>query len=528
MKRIFCTLFAISIFIVSSTYAQALRYEQDPSTEQLLKFNQYFQYLNGLYVDTIDNQMLIEEAIVATLAKLDPHSAYVTAEDMKSVEESFSGSFSGIGIEFNVLQDTIIVVNAISGAPAQKVGLIAGDRIIEVDGQDVIGTTTTGVPKLLRGEKGSKVAIRIVRQGVREPLDFIITRDDIPIETIDAAYKIDDNTGYIKVNRFANNTYKEFVEAYESFGPIDALVLDLRNNGGGLLDQAFLLANFFLPRGSVIVSTEGRAISPEDYRARYNGSFLDGKVIVLMNEASASASEIVAGAIQDWDRGVIIGRRSFGKGLVQRQIPLSDGSAVRITVAHYHTPTGRVIQRPYKNGEQEQYYQDFADLVNSGNDTIAAGTSTQTYKTLVKGRTVYGGGGIYPDIYIKADTTFYSKDWGRLVNQGIINDFVISYVDHNRAQLDKSYPDFETYKNEFVVSDAILSELYATAKAKDVEVDLEEIEVSVPTIKTQIKSLIAQKLWSTTEYFIISNEAMNQSFNKAIEVLDDWDGYVEL
>lgn len=529
-KRTFYALVAASIFVVSSLYAQPLRYdnaEEDESVEQILKFNQFYQYLNSIYVDTVDNQMLIEEAIKATLSKLDPHSAYVTAEEMKGVEESFSGSFSGIGIEFNVLNDTIIVVNAISGAPAQQVGLMAGDRIVEVDGNDVVGTTRVDVPKLLRGEKGTKVAVTIVRHSSREPLYFVITRDDIPIETIDAAYKIDDKTGYIKINRFARTTYAEFLEAFASFGEVDALILDLRNNGGGMLDQAVWLSNFFLPRGAVIVETEGRALKAEKYSARVNGPFLDGKVVVLINEASASASEIVAGAIQDWDRGIIIGRRSFGKGLVQRQIPLSDGSAVRITVAHYHTPTGRDIQRPYVNGEQEQYYQDLADRIQSGEDTVASKSSADIYKTLVKGRTVYGGGGIYPDIYIKADTSDYSQDWGRLINQGIINDFVISYVDENRDSLDSQYIDFEIFRQNYAVTDSILEKLYNAASDKNIEIDREAIKVSEQAIRTQIKALVAQKLWSTDEYFIISNEANSQSFNKAIEVLGDWNSYVE-
>lgn len=527
VKRTFYALIAASIFITLSVSAQPLRYTDRNSVEQINKFNQFYQYLNGIYVDTVDNNLIIEEAIKAALAKLDPHSAYVSVEEMKGVEESFSGSFSGIGIEFNVLNDTIMVVNPLVGGPAQTVGLLAGDRIVEVDGENVVGTSRLDVPKYLRGEKGSKVALKIIRRASREPLDFVITRDDIPIETVDAAYKIDDKTGYIKVNRFAQTTFDEFADAYTSFGEIDALVLDLRNNGGGLLDQAIMMANFFLPKGALIVSTEGRVAPSESQEAFFDGPFRNGKVIVLINEASASASEIVAGAIQDWDRGVVIGRRSFGKGLVQRQIPLNDGSAVRITVAHYHTPTGRVIQRPYTNGEQDKYYQDFADLVNSGSDTIASIDKADQYKTLVKGRTVYGGGGIYPDIYVKADTSNYTRDWARLINQGILNEFIISYVDKNRKALEQSYPSFDVFKDKFIVDSNILSQLYQSAADKNVEIDTEAIKISEEGIKVQIKALVAQKLWDTNEYFIITNSLDDDTYHKALDVLNDWARYVE-
>ena len=312
---------------------------------QLQKLNQFYRYLNGTYVDTVHNDALVEKAIREMLLQLDPHSTYLTAEEMKGVKEVFDGSFSGIGIEFNVLSDTVIVVNVIAGGPSEKVGLLPNDRIVKADGKNIVGTKQLDVPKILRGPKGTRVDLEVVRHGEKAPLEFSIIRDNIPINTIDAAYKVDPSTGYIRVNRFANNTYKEFLEAYQKLGPLDALILDLRSNGGGLLDQAIDLSNFFLPAGSLIVSTEGLRVPPGEARATADGPFTTGKVIVLTNETSASGSEIVAGALQDWDRALVLGRRTFGKGLVQRQFPLVDGSAIRLTVARYHTPTGRVIQR---------------------------------------------------------------------------------------------------------------------------------------------------------------------------------------
>ena len=364
---------------------------KDDPAGNLQKFQQFYRYLNGAYVDTVHNNELVESAIREVLLQLDPHSTYVSPEEMVEVKESFDGSFSGIGIEFNVLRDTIIVVNVISGGPAEQVGLLPNDRIVAVDGKSSVGIKQIDVPKLLRGPKGSRVETRIVRHGGGEPLDFTIVRDNIPINTVDAAYKVDPKTGYIRINRFANNTYKEFTDAVQKLGPMDALILDLRSNGGGLMGGAVQLSNFFLPEGSVIVSTEGMRVPPDRIVAKEDGPFTKGKVIVLINETSASASEIVSGAIQDWDRGLLIGRRTFGKGLVQRQFPLQDGSAVRLTVARYHTPTGRMIQRPYENGNLDAYYEDFNKRFEPGASDSVGGDTTQRFKTLRSGRTVYGG-----------------------------------------------------------------------------------------------------------------------------------------
>ncbi len=487
---------------------------------QLQKFNQFYRYLNGTYVDTINNKQLIEKAISEVLQQLDPHSSYLTAEEMVGVRETFDGSFSGIGIEFNVLHDTIIVVNVIAGGPSEAVGLLPNDRIVKVDGKNVVGTKQMGVPKLLRGPKGSRVELEVVRSGMDQPLDFSIVRDNIPINTVDAAYKLDSLTGYIRVNRFANQTYAEFEEAFQKLGPVEALVLDLRSNGGGLLDQAVELSNFFLPKGAVIVSTEGRHVPPFRLMAQQDGRFTEGKVIVLTNELSASGSEIVAGAIQDWDRGLIIGRRTFGKGLVQRQFPLQDSSAVRITVARYHTPSGRVIQRPYEKGKRDEYDQDLIKRIQH-DSTATSMDSSQVYKTLRTGRTVYGGGGIAPDITVETDTLPYTDYWSGLIRQGILIEYVISYMDQHRKELEQLYPDIETYLQKFQPDEAMLSQLQEAAAQKEIKATPEDLERSRELIITQLKALIAQKLWGMNEYFIVINQ-QDETVQKAREVLQEW------
>lgn len=494
---------------------------KDPNV-QLQKLIQFYRYLNGTYVDTVNTSALVESAIKQMLEELDPHSAYIAPEDMEEVQQSFDGSFSGIGIEFNILNDTLFVVNTIAGGPSQKVGLLPNDRIIEVDGKSSVGIKQNDVPKILRGSKGTRVELKVLRRGDNEPLHFVIVRDDIPINTIDAAYKINPTTAYIKVNRFANTTMKEFGEAFNKMGGAESLILDLRGNGGGILEQAIEMSNFFLPEGAVIVSTEGRQAPPMRYMAESNGPFRKGNVVVLIDESSASASEIVAGALQDWDRAVIIGRRSFGKGLVQRQFPLLDNSSVRITVARYHTPTGRAIQRPFVNGHKDEYYASLGKRFEEGVIDTLQKVDSLRYKTLKLGRSVYGGGGIYPDFYIPIDTTGYSPYWAKLVRKGVIMEFVNEYMDVNRTLLETQYPTFAKFETQYNVSPQMLDQLVALGIKRDVPADAVGLDVSKQRLELQLKALIAQRLWGMTEYFRVINQDDDGTIQKALEVLAKW------
>lgn len=492
--------------------------QSDPAY-QMQKLNQFYSLLGMSYVDTINYQQLTENAIREVLSQLDPHSAYISSEEMKRVNESFSGSFSGIGIEFNVLNDTLLVVNTIVGAPAEKVGVMPNDRIVEIDGTSCIGITQTEVPGKLRGQKGTVVEINVLRHGEPKPLLFRITRDDIPIYTVDAAYLLDKQVGYVKVNRFAETTISELNAALDRLGRLDALVLDLRGNGGGLLGQAIEMAEMFLAKGAVIVSTEGALVPTQYYENQRNGRFQKGKLIVLIDENSASGSEIVAGAIQDWDRGLIVGRRSFGKGLVQRQFNLIDGSSVRITVARYHTPTGRVIQRPFEMGQGEEYYREHYESYGRS-DTIAEADSL-IYKTLRKHRTVFGGGGIAPDIRVAADTTGYSPYWGQLVRRGVINEFIIQYVDAERATINSQFADFEQYMAGYTVSQSVLDRLVALGEQRGIPFDSTGFETSRQQIEVSIKALVAQKIWTTSEYYRVIN--MDDVMMREVQaILRDW------
>ncbi len=489
---------------------------------QLQKFNQFYRLVSAGYVDTVNYVKLVEDAIQGSLDGLDPHSAYISAEDMKEVSISMEGSFSGIGIEFNVLKDTIIIVNTIPGGPSERLGVMPNDRIVEIDGVSAIGMKQNQVPEKLRGKRGTIVEIKVLRHGESEPLSFRITRDNIPVNTVDAAYVIAPKTGYIKINRFAHNTMSEFEKTFAGLGKIDGLILDLRGNGGGLLDQAVLLSGFFLPEGCVVVSTEGLRVPPERYTVKKNGKFLKGKVIVLIDESSASASEIVAGAIQDWDRGVVIGRRSFGKGLVQRQFPFADGSALRLTVAHYHTPTGRDIQRPYKLGQTKAYYEELIERIGSPSDSIAGGDSLK-YKTLKLQKDVYGGGGIYPDIYTQADTTDYSPYWAKLVRRGAMNEWVITYLDQNRSALTARYPDFNSFMAGFEMDSTMVNGLVALGETHGVPYDEKGMETSGQAIRLQVKASIAQRLYDRGDYYRVINAANpDPTLRRALKLLDDW------
>ncbi|WP_300798685.1 S41 family peptidase [uncultured Alistipes sp.] len=489
---------------------------------QLQKLMEVYRYLVRYYVDEVEMAPLVEEAITGMLDELDPHSAYLDAEQMQSVAASFDGEFSGIGVEFNILRDTIIVVNTIAGGPAERVGVLPNDRIVRIDSLDAVGMRQADVPKYLRGKTGTRVAVDIVRHGVDERLHFVMVRDRIPLNTVDAAYMAADGIGYIKVNRFGRTTMSEFGEAYERLGRPAKLILDLRGNGGGLLEQAIGMAEFFLPRGALIVSTEGRSVPTRSYHAQRDGEALGGKLVVLIDEVSASASEIVTGAIQDWDRGVVVGRPSFGKGLVQRQVMLGDGSAVRITIARYHTPSGRIIQRPYEKGKRREYYLDhlrrYDDAVRDSLDAAAP-----EFRTLRTGRTVRGGGGIRPDVPVDEDTTGYSKYYAELIRRGVVNEYVVATMDRRRDSLERRYPDFGAFDAGFVADTAMLREVAELGAARGVAVDSAGLGASAPLMRIQLKALVAQRLYGTEAFYRVINAERSETFHRAVAILEEWE-----
>ena len=520
MKRLLAILLALTLSLGATAQSTATETQAkaDPS-QQLQKLVQFYRYLVGFYIDEVDSGKLVEDAIVKVLSELDPHSTYIDAEEMTGVREDFDGSFSGIGVEFRVMDDTVRIVNTIAGGPSADVGILPNDRIVKVNGESIVGVKQTEVPKLLRGKEGTKVDIEVVRHGVAEPLGFTIVRRQIPINSVDAAYMITPKTAYIKVNRFARKTMDEFVEAMDKMPNAKQVILDLRSNSGGLIEPSIEMAGYFLPKDREVVSTEGRVIPKESYKARKGGVFTKGEVIVLIDEFSASASEIVSGALQDWDRATIIGRPSFGKGLVQRQIPMVDGSAVRLTVARYHTPTGRVIQRPFENGKREEYY---ANLTKRLSEELPLDSATldslPKYRTLIKGRTVYGGGGIMPDIIVKSDTSDYSDYWAELSRRGILAEFVVDYLDMHRSELESQFSTDDQFVEEFEVGDEMIESLVVFAEGRGIARNDEELAISRRSIAEITKALIAQRLWDSTAYFKVVNRT-NNIVKRALETL---------
>ena len=513
--------FAISLLglfaFVGSVNAQSVKH-------QAIKYQNLLALIDAFYVDTVSLEKLTEDAVIKVLAELDPHSIYISKDEIKEMNEPLQGSFSGIGIQFNILRDTLMVVATIPGGPSEKVGLRAGDRILKIDEENVaaIGLKNTDVHKHLRGEKGTVVTIYVKRKGEKELLEFVITRDKIPIHSLDAAYMLNKQIGYIKLNRFAATTSEEFLEALIKLKgeKMKDLVLDLRGNGGGYMQAAIDIVDQFLEAGQLIVYTKGLTTPRRESTSTAEGIFKDGRVVVLLDEGSASASEIVSGAVQDWDRGLIIGRRSFGKGLVQRQFPLSDGSMIRLTTAHYFTPTGRCIQKPYENG-LEDYHLDILKRYKAGEmisaDSIQFPDSLK-YNTLVEKRTVYGGGGIMPDIFMPIDTTANFKYFNLLVRKNVIYPFVVNYMDKNLDQLRKKYPKFEDFEKNFEVDEDMMTELVAMGEKEGIEKTEEEYKAVEDDLKLHIKALLARDLWESSEYYKIVNKN-NDFILKAIEVL---------
>ena len=499
-------------------------------TEDIFKFSRAMGYISTFYVDSVNAGELVEDAIIDILENLDPHSVYIPADEVKSMNEPLEGNFEGIGIQFNILKDTIYIISPVSGGPSERVGLRAGDRIIRIDDENVAGIkiSTKGVRDRLLGKKGTQVNVVIKRKGVDELLDFTIIRDKIPIFSVDAAYLIDKNIAYIKINRFAQTTVDEFYEKIDFLKEQGAksIILDLRGNGGGYLDKAINLADEFLDKGQSIVYTKGLRVPKTQSFATEKGKCKKEKVVVLIDEGSASASEIVSGAIQDWDRGIIVGRRSFGKGLVQKPMFLPDGSMIRLTIARYYTPTGRLIQKSYKEGS-EKYARELLTRYEHGEflnkDSIRFPDSLK-YFTLKNKRTVYGGGGIMPDIFVPLDTTSATKFYGEVIHRGVLNSFVLDYIDNNRNQLKINYPNFKIFNKEFKVTDVIISGLVKHAKKEKITASDSEIEKTRKDISLLIKALIARDLWDMTEYYQVVN-VQDKGYNKAIDIIKNWNRY---
>lgn len=519
---------AAAVICAAATFGISAQYSRSNSaSRQQQKLLMVENIVNNLYVDNVDEEKIVENAVRGILENLDPHSSYSTKEETTSSQETMQGSFSGIGIQFNMQKDTLYVVQTIAGGPSEKVGILPGDRFIAVDDSIIAGRKlkNTDIMKRLRGPKGTKVNIKVKRGSNAELLEFRITRDDIPLNSIDAVYMADGKTGYIRLSRFAATSYKEFKDAITKLKKqgMQQLILDLTDNGGGYMQIAAQIANEMLNRGNLIVYTQGRKSPRQNLNADGSGTFRTQKVVVMINQFSASASEILSGAVQDWDRGVVVGRRSFGKGLVQREFLLPDSSSFRLTIARYYTPSGRNIQKPYVKSDREDYDKDIIDRYNHGElqsaDSIHFADSLK-HTTLRLHRTVYGGGGIMPDVFVPLDTTQYTDYHRRLVAKGIIPQFALRYVDKNRADLKAQYSDAQKFIKEFTVTDEMLNNLVDAGKAEKVDFDKSQFAKSKEMLRTFVKAAIANDLFSTGAYFQIVNE-QNDIYKEALSIIND-------
>lgn len=489
------------------------------------KINDIINYIHDSYVDSISREDLTEEAIQAMLQNLDPHSAYIPASDFQEMNDPLMGSFEGIGIEFNMINDTVVVISPIAGGPSEKAGIMPGDRIVAVEEQNIAGVSksNTEIISLLKGPKGTEVNVSVLRRGVDEPMQFSLIRDKIPSYSLDIAYMINNETGYIRLNKFAATTHQEFLSGLDQLkeeGMVQ-LILDLRDNGGGFLEAAINIADELLESQKLIVYTNGRQRPQTFAYARKKGGFESQPLIILINEWSASASEIIAGAIQDNDRGLVIGRRSFGKGLVQEQVQLSDGSAVRLTVARYYTPTGRSIQKPYENG-QEEYYNDFMQRYMDGElqdpDNIKFNDSLK-FET-PGGRIVYGGGGIMPDIFIPLETENQTDFFTQTANRGLVYRFAFNYADKNRATILK-HENAQNFIEQFDIDGALYRKFLAFAEEEGINTRLANRQASDTLIKNYLKAYIGRNVFGNEAFFPVLNNN-DPALEKALEAFENY------
>ncbi len=521
MKRLI--LAAALLILCGSGIAQ-----NKPTQQTTDKFAYLLQSIELMYVDSVNSKELVEKAIIHMLEELDPHSTYISAEEVQEANEPLQGSFDGIGIQFNILHDTIMVVEPIQGGPSEKLGIKAGDKIVEVEGTKMagVGIKNSDVLSKLRGPKGTIVKVGIERKGVKDILYFNITRDKIPIYSVDASYMVAPEIGYIKVSRFAATTVEEMKKGIlelKGEGMKD-LIIDLQDNGGGLLRAAIEMGDEFISGDRLLVYTEGRAFKREDYTARrgLKGGFEEGRLIILIDESSASASEIVSGAVQDWDRGLIVGRRSFGKGLVQRPVSLPDGSVVRLTVQKYFTPAGRCIQKPYEEGKDD-YYQDYAKRLERGEFFSASSIQfpdSLKFATQISKRTVYGGGGIMPDVFVPLDTTQNSRYFSDIIRVGVQSEWALTYVNAQREQLLAAYPTVNDFVTKYQIPAAEEQKVIDMAVAKEVMFNEKGYQTSRHAILVRSKALVARDLYENEAFYAVIND-LNPALKKAVEILQN-------
>jgi carboxyl-terminal processing protease len=531
MKRFLLAI--VAIFSLLATQAQT--FTINPEMVRKVQAAEFF--ISHFYVDSLSEDKVVDSAIEGMLKQLDPHSTYIKAKDVERSVENLNGSFEGIGVQFNMIEDTLVVIQPVSGGPSERKGIIAGDRIVLVNDTAIAGVKMSRdeIMRRLRGPKGSKVRLGILRQGVKGINEFVIVRDKIPVHTLDASYMIDSTTGYVKLSSFGQTTHDEFMTAVNAMKEkgMTRLVLDLQGNGGGYLQSAVEVSNEFLPSGEMIVYTDGRAIQRQEYRANGHGTLKDLEVVVLVDSYTASAAEIVSGAIQDNDHGTIVGRRTFSKGLVQRPFELPDKSVIRLTTAHYYSPSGRCIQKPYKMGGKKEYDDDINQRLKSGEltadfnrflrgDTLPESERDSVYlredslfktlfpdslkyKTNHKQRTVYGGGGIMPDVYVPLDTMQYSLLYRQMSAKSCILNTSLKYMDKHRKSLKKAYKSFEEFSSKFEVPQDMIDHLLMETKKAKIDYKEEDLQATLPQVKLTLKGLLARDLWDMSEYYQIVN-----------------------